>query len=123
MLSTTQINIPAPANQLTQVLAGLRHTFVGTTLAHDNSSSTLVLALRPLRLLTATVSTATVQLLSAIAITIPITTTVADNTLPDCPLVYVSDGFCDLTGYQPEEILGHNCRFLQGEVRDGERVC
>ncbi len=43
--------------------------------------------------------------------------TVADNTLPDCPLVYVSDGFCDLTGYQPEEILGHNCRFLQGEVR------
>ncbi len=27
--SPPQINIPAPANQLTQVLAGLRHTFVG----------------------------------------------------------------------------------------------
>nr|AML77886.1 putative LOV domain-containing protein [Eremosphaera viridis] len=67
--------VPQAANQLTQILAGLRHTFV-----------------------------------------------VADNTLPDCPLIYVSDGFCDLTGYTPEEILGHNCRFLQGEGTDLKTV-
>ena len=40
---------------------------------------------------------------------------VADVTLPDCPLVYVSEGFSRMTGYPAEEIIGHNCRFLQGE--------
>lgn len=39
---------------------------------------------------------------------------VADATLPDCPLVYASEGFMQMTGYSSEEILGHNCRFLQG---------
>ena len=33
---------------------------------------------------------------------------------PENPLVYVNDGFCRLTGYDREEILGRNCRFLQG---------
>ena len=80
--------VPAPAAQLTKVLAGLRHTFV-----------------------------------------------VADATLPDCPLVFASDGyssftefaysqltfptltyprlvafcrFLQMTGYTAEEVLGHN---------------
>nr|AML77182.1 putative LOV domain-containing protein [Pseudoneochloris marina] len=43
---------------------------------------------------------------------------VADATLPDCPLVYASDGFYDMCGYSREEVLGHNCRFLQGEGTD-----
>lgn len=67
--------VPAPAGQLTKVLAGLRHTFV-----------------------------------------------VADATLPDCPLVYASDGFLQMTGYTAEEVLGHNCRFLQGEGTDPKEV-
>lgn len=40
---------------------------------------------------------------------------VADATQPDMPLVFVNQGFCDMTGYQATDILGQNCRFLQGE--------
>lgn len=40
--------------------------------------------------------------------------TIADAGHPDCPLVYVNEAFCTLTGYEPEEALGRNCRFLQG---------
>ena len=47
---------------------------------------------------------------------------VADVTLPDCPLVYVSEGFSRMTGYPAEEIIGHNCRFLQGEGTDPKHV-
>uniref|UniRef100_A0A126WX34 non-specific serine/threonine protein kinase n=1 Tax=Cylindrocapsa geminella TaxID=52679 RepID=A0A126WX34_9CHLO len=47
---------------------------------------------------------------------------VADATLPDCPLVYASEGFYQMTGYGPDEVLGHNCRFLQGEGTDPKEV-
>nr|AML77533.1 putative LOV domain-containing protein [Acrosiphonia sp. BC-2016] len=47
---------------------------------------------------------------------------VADATLPDCPLVYASDGFYEMTGYTRDEVLGHNCRFLQGEGTDAVEV-
>lgn len=36
-----------------------------------------------------------------------------DLELPDHPIVYVSDSFCELTGYTRKEVLGRNCRFLQ----------
>ena len=39
---------------------------------------------------------------------------VCDPALPDCPIVFASDGFCRFTGYDHEEIEGKNCRFLQG---------
>uniref|UniRef100_A0A126X1F8 non-specific serine/threonine protein kinase n=1 Tax=Oedogonium foveolatum TaxID=321584 RepID=A0A126X1F8_9CHLO len=68
-------NVPAPAAQLTKVLAGLRHTFV-----------------------------------------------VSDATLPDFPLVFASEGFLQMTGYTADEVLGHNCRFLQGEGTDPKEV-
>ncbi|EIE52851.1 diguanylate cyclase [Salipiger aestuarii] len=32
----------------------------------------------------------------------------------DVPLLFVNDGFCTLTGYDDCDILGRNCRFLQG---------
>ena len=53
---------------------------------------------------------------------------VSDPNLPDMPIVFASDGFCALTGYDREDIVGKNCRFLQGEgtnkadvqiIRDG----
>nr|AML77908.1 putative LOV domain-containing protein [Chlamydomonas bilatus] len=47
---------------------------------------------------------------------------VADATLPDMPLVFASDGFYQMTGYGPDEVLGHNCRFLQGEGTDPKEV-
>ncbi|BGO90591.1 PAS domain containing protein kinase [Rhodotorula toruloides NP11] len=36
--------------------------------------------------------------------------------LHDCPIVLASPAFCTLTGYSREEIVGRNCRFLQGEA-------
>lgn len=46
----------------------------------------------------------------------PIGITVSDPFQPDNPLIYVNDGFCEMTGFPREEILGQNCRFLQGEA-------
>lgn len=39
---------------------------------------------------------------------------IADAQQPDNPLVYANDGFQRLTGYPLNEVLGRNCRFLQG---------
>ncbi len=38
--------------------------------------------------------------------------------LPDNPVVFCNDSFCRLTGYDRSEIVGRNCRFLQGEDTD-----
>ncbi|CAH8383470.1 unnamed protein product [Eruca vesicaria subsp. sativa] len=38
--------------------------------------------------------------------------------LPDMPIVYASDAFLTLTGYKREEVLGQNCRFLNGVDSD-----
>ncbi len=38
----------------------------------------------------------------------------SDPSLPDNPMIYVSEEFETQTGYAPEEALGRNCRFLQG---------
>lgn len=39
---------------------------------------------------------------------------ITDPRQPDNPIVFVNDAFFRLTGYSREEILGKNCRFLQG---------
>jgi PAS domain S-box-containing protein len=46
--------------------------------------------------------------------------TIVDACLPDMPLIYVNDGFERLTGYAASEVLGSNCRFLQGSDTDPE---
>ena len=38
----------------------------------------------------------------------------SDPSLPDNPMIFVSEEFERQTGYSPEEALGRNCRFLQG---------
>ncbi len=38
----------------------------------------------------------------------------SDPSLPDNPMIYVSEEFETQTGYSPEEAVGRNCRFLQG---------
>ena len=40
----------------------------------------------------------------------------------DNPIVFANDAFCRLTGYTREEILGRNCRFLQGPESDPATV-
>ena len=44
--------------------------------------------------------------------------TIADARLPDNPLIYANAGFERLTGYTAGEVLGRNCRFLQGPATD-----
>ncbi|QAY21850.1 PAS domain S-box protein (plasmid) [Halorubrum ezzemoulense] len=46
---------------------------------------------------------------------------IADATRDDNPLVYVNDGFEQVTGYASEETLGRNPRFLQGDDTDPEQ--
>jgi PAS domain S-box-containing protein len=48
--------------------------------------------------------------------------TIADARLPDRPLIYVNEGFERVTGYQVAEVLGRNCRFLQGPGTDPAAV-
>jgi len=44
--------------------------------------------------------------------------TITDARLPDNPLIYANAGFERLTGYSTDEVLGRNCRFLQGPGSD-----
>ena len=48
--------------------------------------------------------------------------TIADMTRPDQPLVFVNDAFEQLSGYSAAELLGRNCRFLQGRDTDPAAV-
>lgn len=45
---------------------------------------------------------------------------ITDSALADHPIVYVSPGFERLTGYASDEVVGRNCRFLQGPDTDPE---
>jgi PAS domain S-box-containing protein len=45
-----------------------------------------------------------------------------DPNLPDNPIVYVNEGFERLTGYSRDEVIGRNCRFLQGDDHEQEGV-
>lgn len=47
---------------------------------------------------------------------------ISDPSVPDNPIVYASQGFLSLTGYSLEEVLGRNCRFLQGPLTDPRAV-
>lgn len=44
----------------------------------------------------------------------PYPVTIVNQDLPDSPQTFVNLNFCELTGFPREEILGTNCRFLQG---------
>ena len=48
--------------------------------------------------------------------------TIADATAADLPLTYVNQAFEKMTGYAFSEILGRNCRFLQGPETDRDAV-
>ena len=48
--------------------------------------------------------------------------TISDARQPDNPIIYANAGFERLTGYAPHEVVGRNCRFLQGPGSDPDAV-
>lgn len=47
---------------------------------------------------------------------------ITDPRQDDNPVVFANDAFLDLTGYPREEVIGRNCRFLQGADTDPATV-
>ncbi|ELZ39053.1 HTR-like protein [Halorubrum saccharovorum DSM 1137] len=52
----------------------------------------------------------------------PVGILLTDPHQDDNPIIYANDEFTDLTGYEKREIVGRNCRFLQGEATEDEPV-
>lgn len=44
--------------------------------------------------------------------------TVTDPKRPDNPIIFANNAFIEMTGYSRDEIVGTNCRFLQGSETD-----
>lgn len=47
---------------------------------------------------------------------------VTDPNQPDNPIIFYNEAFRKLTGYSDEEVIGRNCRFLQGPDTDQDTV-
>lgn len=47
---------------------------------------------------------------------------ITDPTKQDNPIVFANDAFLKLTGYDRDEVIGRNCRFLQGAETDPSDV-
>ncbi len=52
----------------------------------------------------------------------PVGITISNPDLDDNPLVYTNDAYEEMTGYSREEVIGRNCRLLQGEDSDEEAI-
>jgi PAS domain S-box-containing protein len=53
---------------------------------------------------------------------IPEAVTISNPRMHDNPLIFGNPAFYRMTGYQPEDVLGKNCRFLQGRDTDRDAV-
>ncbi|MGJ3230553.1 MAG: PAS domain-containing protein [Oceanicaulis sp.] len=49
---------------------------------------------------------------------LPVSVVITDPSQDDNPIVYVNDAFETTTGYSPADVIGQNCRFLQGPNTD-----
>ena len=47
---------------------------------------------------------------------------ITDPRQPDNPITFANDAFLQMTGYTREEVMGRNCRFLQGPRSDTSEV-
>lgn len=57
-------------------------------------------------------------LLSAVIDASSASIVIGDATKPDLPLIYVNRAFEQLSGYDRDQIIGHNCRLLTAETPD-----
>ena len=48
--------------------------------------------------------------------------TISSMAEPDMALIYLNEGFERLTGYERRDVIGRNCRFLQGDETDQQEV-
>ena len=62
------------------------------------------------------------EALAASVAAAPTGVVISDPNLPDCPIVFANAAFHRITGYPPEEVIGRNCRFLQGPATDPAAV-
>ncbi len=47
---------------------------------------------------------------------------ITDSSQPDCPITFVNPAFSAMTGYAAHEVIGRNCRFLQGPQTDAAAI-
>jgi PAS domain S-box-containing protein len=47
---------------------------------------------------------------------------IVDMQKKDEPVIYANPKFYDMTGYEPKDIIGKNCRFLQGKDTDKKMI-
>jgi PAS domain S-box-containing protein len=47
---------------------------------------------------------------------------ITDPRQDDNPIIFCNNAFCTLTGYSAEELVGQNCRLLQGPDTDGRSI-
>ncbi|MCC9658335.1 chemotaxis protein CheB [Rhodopirellula halodulae] len=47
---------------------------------------------------------------------------ITDCSQPDHPITFVNRGFLEMTGFAEKDVIGRNCRFLQGEDTDPQTV-
>ena len=53
---------------------------------------------------------------------LPLALVLSNPGLDDNPIVFANEAFEELTGYRRKDIIGRNCRLLQGEATEPERV-
>ncbi|MCP2679728.1 ATP-binding protein [Maricaulaceae bacterium NA33B04] len=75
----------------------------------------------PLRVEDQAIGPDLLQLSAAIEVS-SVSVTIADMMANDAPLSFANEAFLKTTGYSRDDIIGRNCRFLQGEDTDPEAV-
>lgn len=58
------------------------------------------------------------RLLAAVIASSPQAVLIADARAPDLPIVFANPAFEAITGFSMAEVIGRNCRFLQGDDRE-----